>query len=254
MCHDRLTAPIRGGSGIVEERVRVAVEDGDLPAYLARPETGDAPGVLIVHDFYGASPFYEDLARRLAGEGFAALLPDFYVREEPVVWRDRDAAFARAKRHDQVRALRDIQAALAALRGRNPVGKAGMIGFCMGGTLVMLAAARQPGPDAAVSFYGFPAGHAAWPGWPLNPIDETERVSAPLLALVGDADAGVGMDVMADYEANLRAAGADYRQVIYPGQPHGFLTFDPASPAYDASTAAMGETLAFLRERLGGGA
>jgi len=255
MCHDRLTAPIRGGAGIAEERPALAVADGVLPAYLARPEGGDGPGVVIIHDFFGPSAFYEDLARRLAGEGYTAVLPDFYWREGAVTWRDREAAVARAQRHDQVRAMADLAVAIAWLRGRAGGGRVGVVGFCMGGTLALLSAGRDPLPDVAVSFYGFPNGHPSWPGWPLRPLDadEVAAVRAPVLAHCGDADAGVGMDHMAAYAAALSAAGASYEAIIYPEMPHGFLTFDPASANFAASQAAMARTLAVFRERLGAG-
>lgn len=252
MCHDRMTAPICGGSGLSEERPQIVVADGLLPAYLARPEGGDGPGVVIIHDFFGASPFYEDLARRLAAEGYTALLPDFYARDGAVVWRDREVAAARAQRHDQRRALTDLVAAIAWLRARATGGRVGAVGFCMGGTLALLSAGRDPLPDIAVSFYGFPNGHPSWPGWPLRPLDADEiaALRAPLLAHCGDADAGVGMDHMAAYRDAALAAGKRYDAVIYPGMPHGFLTFDPAAPAFAASAEAWSRTLAAFRDTL----
>src|SRR4051794_32036654 len=84
MCHEHLTAPIRGGAGITEDQIEVPGADRTIPAYFARPEDGTAPGVLVIHDVWGANPFYHDVARRLAGGGFAALLPDFFVREGPL--------------------------------------------------------------------------------------------------------------------------------------------------------------------------
>ncbi|MEA2513444.1 MAG: carboxymethylenebutenolidase [Thermomicrobiales bacterium] len=250
MCHEHLTAPIRGGAGIVEERVEVPGADRAIPAYLARPEEGSAPGVLIIHDVWGANPFYHDVARRLAGEGFAVLLPDFFVREGALEEQTRDAAMARRARHDQTKAVADVAGALGWLREHPAAtGKVGTLGFCMGGTLVFLAAAREPLPDASVAFYGFPVPKTTELA-PLVPLDEAERVRSPLLALWGDQDQGVGMENVERYRDALMRAGAQHEFVVYPGPGHGFLTFDPTAPSFVEAQDAWGRTVAFLRTTL----
>src|SRR5687768_9096357 len=95
MCHQTCPAPVTGGAGVVEDRVEVPGADRAIPAFFVRPEGDPAPSVLIVHDIWGANDFYHDLARRLAGEGFAALLPDFFVRQGPPAEETRDAVRAR---------------------------------------------------------------------------------------------------------------------------------------------------------------
>jgi carboxymethylenebutenolidase len=214
MCHEERPAPVRGGAGIVEEWVEVPGADRDVPAFCARPEgESPVPGVLIVHDIWGANDFYQDLARRLAGEGFAALLPDLFVRQGPLAEQTREAALARRNRLDQALALRDVARAVGWLRDHGATsGRVGTIGFCMGGTLVMLAAARQPVPDASVAFYGFPAGS----GPSRSPIDEAAEVRSPLLAFWGDADHGVGMENVEAYRSALAASDARHEFVIYP--------------------------------------
>ena len=251
MCHPRCPAPVRGGADLVEERVETPGAGQAVPGFLARP-AGDAPvpGVVILHDIWGANDFYRDLARRLAGEGFAALLPDLFTREGPLATPSREAAFARRERLDQTRALGDIAGAIGWLRDHPATtGKVGTLGFCLGGTFVMLAAARDPLPDASVAFYGFPAA-ARGPRAPVRPLDEPERVRSPLLGLWGDQDHGVGLDNVAAYDAALTAAGARHAFVVYPGLPHGFLTFDPDSPHFAGAQDAWGRALAFLRAEL----
>ena len=255
MCHQDCLAPVSGGAGIVEEHPEVPGSDRPLPAFLVHPEPAPnrapAPAVLIVHDIWGANPFYHDLARRLAGEGFAALLPDLFVREGPLPEQTREAAMARRNRLDQPRALADIAAALVWLRAHPATtGRVGTVGFCLGGTLVMLAAARDPAPDATVAYYGFPV-VARTERAPFAPIAGAANLRSPLLGFWGDQDRGVGMDNVAAYEAALTAAGARHEFVIYPGLPHGFLTFDPASPHHDAAQDSWRRALAFLRAELG---
>jgi carboxymethylenebutenolidase len=250
MCHEHLTAPVRGGAGIVEEQVDVPGADRAISAYFARPEQETAAGVVILHDVWGANPFYHDLTRRLAGEGFAVLLPDLFVREGGLEEQTREAAMARRARHDQTKAVADVAGAIAWLRDHPATdGKVGTIGFCMGGTLVFLAAAREPLPDASVAFYGFPAPNATALA-PLVPLAEAERVRSPLLALWGDQDHGVGMENVEQYRSALERAGARFEFVVYPGPGHGFLTFDPAAPSFAESQDAWGRTVAFLRTTL----
>jgi carboxymethylenebutenolidase len=253
MCHDSCPAPISGGAGIAETTAEVPGSGVTLPALLARPDHDDpAPGILIIHDVNGPNAFYRDLARRLAGEGFVALLPDLFVREGKVVESSRDAVMERAGRLDQASALADIAAALDLLREHPATtGAAGAIGFCMGGTFVMLAAARDTRPDAVVAFYGFPA-RPATERAPRRPLDEAAEVRSPLLAFWGDADAGVGMENVEAYRTALVAADIPHEFEIYPGYPHGFLTFDEASPWAEKSRDAWARTLGFLRAELGG--
>ncbi len=252
MCHEGCPAPVRGGAGVVDEQVEVPGTDRALPAFFARPdEAKPVPAVLIIHDIWGANAFYQDLARRLAGEGFAALLPDLFVREGPLPEQTRVAALARRDRLDQERAVADIAGALDWLRGHErTTAKVGTIGFCMGGTFVMLAAARHPLPEASVAFYGFPVTRPTGRA-PLVPLDEAAEVRSPLLAFWGDQDAGVGMENVEAYRSALAAGDARHEFVIYPGYPHGFLTFDPQSPHYDGSQDAWARTLGFLRAELG---
>lgn len=250
MCHDRCLVPVRGGSGIVEEDVEIPGEGRGIPGFLARPDGDPAPAVVILHDIWGANDFYHDLARRLAGDGFAALLPDLFVRQGPLPEQTREAAFARRAQLDQTVALADIAGAIHWMRDHPATtGKVGTIGFCLGGTYVMLAAARDPLPNASVAFYGFPLIEPT-PLTPAVPLEEARAgfVRSPLLLLWGDQDHGVGMDNVAAYREALEAAGARHEAVIYPGLPHGFLTFDPAAPA--GTRDAWTRALAFLRTEL----
>jgi carboxymethylenebutenolidase len=250
MCHESLTAPLSGGAGIVEEQVDVPGADRPVPAFFARPEEGAAPAVLVIHDVWGANPFYHDVARRLAGEGFAALLPDFFVREGPLPEQTREAAMARRARLDQVRCLADVAGAIDWLRKQSSTtGTVGTLGFCMGGTLAFLAAARAPLPEATVAFYGFPAPQPTELA-PLVPLNEADRVRSPLLALWGDQDHGVGMENVERYRAALEGAGARFEFVVYPGPGHGFLTFDPSAAHVAEARDAWGRAVAFLRNTL----
>lgn len=252
MCHDSCPHPVSGGEHLHEERITLPVEGGELPVLVVMPETLPAPGVMIIHDIHGPNAFYQDLARRLAVEGYIVALPDFFFRQGPVPAGDTAAARERGGKVVQATAFSDMEATLTWLKTNNQgTGKIGTIGMCWGGSMVMLAASRSPVPDASVPFYGFPV-RARTENNPILALDEEEvsSVSSPMLAFWGDQDTGVGMDNVAAYDNALLGAGKAHEFVIYPGIGHGFLTFDPDAMAYEPSQDAWRRTLAFLGEHL----
>src|ERR1700694_2144167 len=147
-----------------------------MPALLCGPQTGAGAGVLIVADIFGRSPFYEDLAGRLALAGFTALLPDYFFRQGQLAERTREAAMARREQLDQNPPLVHLSQAIDWLHLQPfAAGPIGTVGFCMGGTFVLdLAAERDE--LATVCFYGFPAGSPA-PGGPPAPLTLVEQMS-----------------------------------------------------------------------------
>jgi carboxymethylenebutenolidase len=250
MCHSATdTSPIGGSSGIQEQYFVVPTNDANLPIFEAMPSTARRGNVLIFHDIWGANPFYQDVARRLAAEGYAAYLPDFFVREGPLPTQTREAAFDRASRLSWPRMIADVQFAVTALLGRNE-GKIGSIGFCMGGTLVMLMATREPRIAAGVIYYGFPANPNPTENRPYEPLQEAEEVDQPLRGFWGDQDVGVGMDNVERYRQRLANAGKEHHFTIYPGLPHAFLTFDPDKPYYVESVDSWVRTLSFYESKL----
>lgn len=253
MCHDTCPHPISGGDAIEELNLDILLPEGTLPAFVALPDIRPAPAVLVIHDINGANEFYHDLSRRLALAGYLALLPDFFHRQGAVDTTDGAAKRARMQSMTQTETLSDIESAMLWLQHHeHSTGAVGTIGFCMGGTLVMLAASRDPAPAATVAFYGFPY-RERLPLAPLLPGDEGEvaTIASPMLALWGTEDAGVGMDNVDRYEALLQQHRKEHEFVRYPGIGHGFLTFSGEGPAAEASRDAWSRTLAFLGERLG---
>jgi carboxymethylenebutenolidase len=122
------------------------------------------------------------------------------------------------------------------------------MGFCMGGRLAFLTDTFGLGLAGVVGFYGWPVGPSK-NGTPA-PADVAGSFEAPVLAVFGGADQGIGADAVAAFEAALAAAGVGHRVVTYPDAPHSFFDRKAAEFA-DASAAAWAETLAFVR---GGGA
>jgi carboxymethylenebutenolidase len=179
MCHpDRDVSP--STRGISEHRYSVAVSDADLPVFAVSPAEEARGAVIVIHDVYGARPFYEDLCRRFAAEGYGAMLPDLFVRQGALSEETREAAFARSATFSYPRAIEDLRALISDFKADDEA-KIGTVGFCMGGTLVMLLAAREPDVSAGVVYYGFPRNAQPTELRPYEPLQETAQVQSPLL-------------------------------------------------------------------------
>jgi carboxymethylenebutenolidase len=209
--------------------------------YLVRPASAGAaklPAVIVIHENRGLNPHIQDIARRLALDGFMAFAPDAlaplggYPGDED---KARDA-FATL---DQAKAHADFLAAAHWLEARADAnGKLGAVGFCYGGGVVHWLATRLPDLNAAVPFYGNVPAPA-----------EAAKVKAPLLVQLAAVDERINAAWPA-YEAALRAAGAKVSVFQYPGTQHGFN--NDTTPRYDAAQAklAWDRTIAFFKANL----
>ncbi|OGB32698.1 MAG: carboxymethylenebutenolidase [Burkholderiales bacterium RIFCSPLOWO2_12_FULL_61_40] len=213
---------------------------GTLKGYLARPAnaTGKLPAVLVVHENRGLNPHIEDIARRLALEGFMAFAPDALTPLGGYPG-DEDQARALFAKLDQTQTREDFVAAAQWLNARaDGNGKLGVVGFCYGGGIAHLLAVRLPTLAAAVPFYGnLPA-----------PADAAQ-VKAPLLIHFAAVDERINAAWPA-YEAALQAAGVHYTAYQYPGTQHGFN--NDTTPRFDAAAAKLAweRTLTFLTLKL----
>lgn len=213
---------------------------GSLRGYLVQPTlaAGRLPTVLVIHENRGLNPHIEDIARRLALEGFIAFAPDALgpLGGYP---GDEDRARELFQKLDQPKTREDFIAAyryLKAHSGGN--GKVGAVGFCYGGGVVNFLATRLPDLSAGVPFYGSqPA------------IEDVSRIKAPLLLHYAGADERINAG-WGTYEAALKSAGVRYEAHVYPGVQHGF--HNDTTPRYVEAAAQLAwtRTLAFLRSAL----
>jgi carboxymethylenebutenolidase len=215
---------------------------GSIRGYLARPVaagTNRLPAVLVIHENRGLNPHIEDITRRLALDGFMAFAPDALTPLGGYPG-DEDKARAAFATLDQAKTREDFLASVAWLRARGDGnGKMGAVGFCYGGGMVHWLSTRLPDLGAGVPFYG----NSPAP-------EEAAKVKAPLLVHLAAVDERINAAWPA-YEAALRAAGAKFTMVQYPGTQHGFN--NDTTPRYDAAAAkqAWDRTIAFFRANLG---
>lgn len=207
--------------------------------YLA-PAEGGGPGVIVIQEWWGLVGHIKQVADRFAAAGFTALAPDFYhgkVAEEP------DEAGSLMMALNIGDAEKVIQGAIEALLSHPSAhgGKAGVVGFCMGGQLSMFAASLNPRIGACVNFYGIHPN--------VKPV--YSQVQGPVLGLFGELDHITPPDSVAALRAELEAAGTRHELVTYPGVGHAFFNDDrPAVFNEEAAADAWGRTLALFRQEL----
>ena len=201
---------------------------GKIKAYLTRPAnaTGKLPGIVVVHENRGLNPHIEDIARRLALDNFMALAPDALT---PLGGYPGDEEKARElfPKLEQPKTRDDFVAAAHYLKTRaDCTGKIGAVGFCYGGGVVSMLAARL-GPDlsAGVPFYG---------GQPT--AEDTAKIKAAMLINYAGNDKRIN-DGWPAWEAALKAANVKYEAFIYPNVEHGFN--NDTTPRYDAAAAKL---------------
>jgi carboxymethylenebutenolidase len=195
--------------------------------YLVRPASVSprAPAVLVVHENRGLNPYIEDVARRLALEGYLAFAPDALAPLGGYPG-DEDKARAAFAQLDQAKTRQDFLAAAAFLRTRPEAnGRLGAVGFCYGGGMANFLATRLPDLAAAVPFYGnAPA------------ADDVPAIRAELLIHFAENDERINAAWPA-YEAALKAAGKRYEAHSYPGTQHGF--HNDTTPRFDEAAARL---------------
>lgn len=212
---------------------------GTMKAYLARPAnaSGKLPAVVVIHENRGLNPYIEDVARRLALDGFVAVAPDALTPLGGYPGNEEKAAQLFGQL-DAGKRTEDLLAAYDYLKSRPDTGKIGVVGFCFGGAMANQFAVRFAELGAAVPFYG---------GAPT--VEAAARIKAPLMLHYAANDERINSGWPA-YEAALKANGVKYEMFMYPGTQHGF--HNDSTPRYDEAAAklAWSRTVAFLKKNL----
>lgn len=202
--------------------------DGPVRAYFARPseQHGPLPGILVIHENRGLNAHIEDVARRAALAGYVALAPDglTYAGGAPT---DQEAARDLFGQSDRKRITDDVIAGVPYLAGRpDCTGRVGTVGFCYGGGVSLLCAARQSAVAASVCFYGSPLDSA-----------DVAKVTVPLMMHYAGEDARINSSIPA-FRALLDEQGVAYSIHMYPGTGHGFHN-DTSAARYNPEAAKL---------------
>lgn len=226
----------------------VTVDDGSFDLHLWVPDQGSGPGVVLIQEIFGVGEYIRAVAHRLARIGYVVAAPDLFWRTDPGWAPANDdagmaASFEVVQKFDAEKGVGDLVASLAHLRSLpEQRGKAGALGFCLGGTLAHLLAAASD-PDAIVSYYGS--------GVP-DTVDKFADINCPALYHFGGADPFISNEKIDQVVTSI--ADDDHqgrlRVVVQPEAGHAFDNHTSSLHNTNAAAAAWAVTETFLIEHL----
>ena len=245
-----------------DETVEIKTPDGVANAYLAQPDDGPHPGVLLISDAFGLRPAIEDMVDRVAADGYVVLAPNVFYRAGPAPVEAILGPSDRERPPDAFRAvlplIQQLTPALIAADGGAYLeylgrvaapGRVGIVGYCMGGRLAWRIAAAHPERVAALAAF-----HTA--GLVTEDSDSPHRSAAdlgPIEAYFGfaDEDPGATPEQIATLEQALDATGVRYVAEVYEGAHHGYAVADSAAYDKAASERQFRELGALVKRALG---
>lgn len=220
--------------------------NGSFGAYVARPEAAPRAAIIVIQEIFGVNPGIRQKCDKLAAQGYLAVAPDLFWRIEPGVELDPDVQdeFTRALelmgRFDQNAGIRDIEATIHHIRRTLGVAKVGCVGYCLGGRLAYMTAARTD-IDASVGYYGVGIDEL---------LGEMHAIAHPLMLHIPTEDGFVSRET----QAAMHTALDDHPKVTlhdYPGLDHGFATETGKRRNEEAAQLADSRTMGFFAEHLG---
>ena len=213
--------------------------NGQMRGYLAEPNSrGKHAAIVVIHENRGLNPYIEDVARRLATEGYVAFAPDALTPMGGYPG-DEDKAREMFPKLDAARMREDLLAAVDYVKLRPDFnGKAAAIGFCFGGGIANLLATRYPDLAGAVPYYGVQPS-----------AEEAAKIRCPMLIHYASEDPRIDAGWPA-FEKVLKEHHVKYRQYTYPNTQHGF--HNDTTPRYDEAAAKLSwqRTLDFFKQNL----
>lgn len=220
--------------------------DGAFSAYLAIPKAKTGPGILAIQEIFGVNQDMRDHCDAWADQGYFALCPDLYWRQEPGVqltdqtdeeWQKAASLYYAV---DVDKAVEDLQTSLATIRAMDGcTGKVGTMGFCLGGLLTYLMATRSTS-DCNVGYYGVGIDEK---------LDEASNISKPTMLHIAEEDRFVDKEAQAKIKNGLK----DLPLVTihsYTGQEHAFARHKGTHYDADAAKLANDRTVEMFEQHL----
>lgn len=227
--------------------VTIPGPDGHFMGYLATPESGSGPGIVVIQEIFGVNKVMRGICDTLAAQGFMALCPDLFWRIEPGIQLDDNVeaelqrAFDLYGKYDVDTGMKDIAAAIAMLRKTDGCnGKVGTVGYCLGGFLAYLSATRTD-TDAAVGYYGVAIE---------SKLDEADKITKPVMLHIAEEDEFVSKEAQSEVKEGL-ASNELVTIHSYPGMAHAFAREGGSHYNADAANEANSRTLSFFKSALG---
>ncbi len=233
-------------SRMMKDHITIEGRDGAFDAYVARPKASPAPAVVVLQELFGVNADIRKTCDELAQQGFIAVAPDLFWRQEPGVdltvtsevdWQHGLRLYQAYDRDAGVSDVKDTVNAVAKLPGCT--GRVAVLGYCLGGLMVFLTAVRY-GIDAAVAYHG---------GDTDKYLGEVDGLHAPLLMHLAEEDEFISKAAQAEIKAAL-AKKPNTTVYSYPGQNHAFSRHGGAHYNAEAAALAHERTYAFLNRQL----
>ena len=240
--------------GIVAGEHEVKIGDYAMPVYEARPQSGtNHPVLLVISEIWGVHEYIRDSTRRFAKEGFHAVAPELFKREGGVAHLTNVQEILKivlAVPREQM--LGDCQAAVdwAKKRPGANAQRAGVTGWCWGGSTAIQVAAASPDMKAAVAWYGPPARPYQGKAGPVTGFDVAKDIKIPFLGLFGETDKNPPPEDARKFGEMVKHHNPNVEIVVYPGAGHAFHA--DYRPSYNAAAAADGwkRCVAFFKKHL----
>ncbi|NIA71699.1 dienelactone hydrolase family protein [Pelagibius litoralis] len=227
--------------------VTIEGKDGSFAVYTAVPDVTPAPGIVVAQEIFGVNQVMRDTCDWLATQGFVAVCPDLFWRIEPGIQLtdqskpEWDRAFELFGLFDVDKGIEDMNTTLATLRAHEVCnGKAGTLGYCLGGKLAYLMATRSDA-DCNVGYYGVGLGDL---------LGEADRITKPLMLHIAEKDAFSSAEEIEKVRQGL--GGNDNVTIhVYDGNDHAFAR--EGGEHYDEAAAKLANdrSVKFFRENLG---
>jgi carboxymethylenebutenolidase len=226
---------------VIASEIEIPSDTPPLLGYLARPASGEsAPVVLVCHENRGLTPHIQDVTRRFAKAGYVALAVDLVSRQGGSAAIGESGVSGVLGNIEPEQFVADFLSGWHYLQGQSfaQAERVGMVGFCFGGGITWLMAARMPELRAAVPFYG-----------PPPPLEEVPNIQAPVLAVYGGQDARI-TGTIPSIEPAMQENGKVYEKVIYPDADHAFHNDTTTRYNPEAAKDAWAQTLAWFETYL----
>jgi carboxymethylenebutenolidase len=231
----------------MNDRITVKGHDGAFSAYIAMPKNSPAPAVVVLQELFGVNADIRKHCDELAEQGYLAVAPDLFWRQEPGVdldvtsKADWDHGLRLYGAYDRDSGAKDVEDTVNAVRNLLECnGKVALLGYCLGALMVFLTAVRYQGVDGAVAYHG---------GDTDKYLGEVGGLNAPLLMHLAEEDEFISKAAQAEIKAAL-SKKPNATVYSYPGQSHAFSRHNGAHYNAAAASLANGRTSEFLNLQL----
>jgi carboxymethylenebutenolidase len=230
----------------MNDRIAIVGGDGAFEAYIARPNTSPAPSVVVLQELFGVNADIRKHCDELAEQGYIAVAPDLFWRQEPGVdlsvtsEPDWQHGLRLYQAYDRDAGVRDVEDTIdSVVKMSDCTGKIAVLGYCLGALMTFLTAVRYR-VDAAVAYHG---------GDTEKYLGEVDGLHAPLLMHLGEEDEFISKAAQAAIKAAL-ASKPNATVYSYPGQRHAFSRHNGAHYNAEAAALANRRTSEFLNRQL----